>query len=299
MRIRTQNNVFRLVIVLPLLGLLLPFGGKAQLEAPVYEEFSQTILNPYIINPSAIDTNYSIKVRFNNVSEIGLFKGVNRFYLDADKKFGSSKKERLHYGGIQLTSSRLGEYIRKNRVQLRYSLYTQLSKKTAVSAGISFGLINYSFQTTQGGSGGSDTGPDGAFGLHLLRNKFAVGVSVQQLFPTVLQPIDKTFEFNRLYNFDVQRIFFLSPQFNLNTQVVFQLKGESNYAYSFNCMLDYNDRLFAGVSDYSLKKTSVNLGLKQAIFSYYDFSFFVAYTFFHSSIPLSDNTLELFFSFSK
>lgn len=228
-----------------------------------------------------------------------MFKGVNRFYLDADTRLGKMKKQRIHNLGAQITSSRLGEYIRKNRFQLRYSVFLQMSKQSAVSAGLSFGILTYTFQTTQSGSGGADNSPDGSFGLRYFWKKWSFGASAQQLFTPVLQPIDKRFELERLYNFDVYRRFMLSPMIDLETQAVVQIAGAEGYAYSLSAMFDYIDRIFVGANEYSLVKTSANLGFKQPISREYDLSFFVTYTFFHSDIPLSDNTLELFFTFSK
>ena len=140
------------------------FFCQAQLDATSYQEFTQTLVNPYILNPAVSDTSYSFNFRFNNVNELGLLKNVSRFYVDADKRFGSPKNTGLHYAGLQITNSKLGDYINKSRFQFRYAWFTKLSRQSALSAGVSLGFINYAFQTTQGGTGGTDYGPDGSLG---------------------------------------------------------------------------------------------------------------------------------------
>ena len=90
-----------------------------------------------------------------------------------------------------------------------------------------------------------------------------------------------------------------SPKVSFQTQAVLQVKGSNDPDYSLNVMFDYMDMLYVGATDYSWEKISVNMGFKQSISQTYFLSFFVSYTLFYSNTPLSDNTLELFFTFSK
>lgn len=275
------------------------FLSKAQLDATAYEEFTQTLLNPYILNPAVSDTSYAFNFRFNNINELGLLKNVSRFYVDADKRFGSPQNTGLHYAGLQITNSKLGDYINKSRLQFRYAWFTKLSRKSALSAGVSLGFINYAFQTTQGGTGGTDYGPDGSLGIRYLMKNFSVGFAMQQIFTPTLIPVNQSFLIDRLYNLDVIKKFRLSPGFDLDAQLVFQLAENKEYAYSLNLMGVYQEIGLIGLSNYSLQKTSVSGGLKHNIFGGYNFSLLATYSFYHTSISLSDNTLEVFLSFSK
>lgn len=274
------------------------FFCKAQLDASVYQDFTQTLVNPYLINPAATDTTYSFKLLFNNINELGLLKNVSRFYLDADKRFGSVKNNGIHYAGVQMTNSKLGDYISKSRLQFRYSWYTRLTRKSALSAGVSLGFINYSFQTTQGGTGGSDYGPDGSIGVHYIRPKVSVGFGMQQVFTPVLMPVNQSFVLKRLYNIDLAKKFVLSPQFNLDAQFVVQL-SEEEYAYSINLMAQYMEIGLIGLSNYYLKKTSVSAGIKHSFFQEYNFMLLASYSFYHTKITVADNTFELFLALSK
>lgn len=269
----------------------------SQLDATAYEDFSQTIVNPYIINPSSTDTSYIFKVRLNNINGLGVTRNVGRFYLDADKRFGAAKSKGFHNLGLQITNLKLGDYISKSRFQLRYSWYTRLSEQSAVSAGVSLGFINYSFLTTQGGTGGTDLGPDGSVGVHFFAHKFNLGFAIQQIFNPVLIPINQSFQLSRLYNVDLEREFSISPFADLTAQVVLQISDDSRYTYGASLLSELYDFGIIGLSNFYLKKTSVSAGIKPVVFTTSTLTLLVTYNMYHGEIPLPDNTLEIFLGF--
>src|SRR6478735_1202721 len=83
------------------------FSSQAQLSTTLFEDFSQTIVNPYLINPAATDTSYLFKVRINAMDELGLIKYVNRYYLDIDKRIGTSRANSYHFIGIEASNSKI------------------------------------------------------------------------------------------------------------------------------------------------------------------------------------------------
>lgn len=272
---------------------------RAQLDATAFQDFTQTIVNPYIVNPSASDTSYSFKIRANNINELGLIKNVSRFYVDADKKIRSQRDNAFHFIGLQVLNSKLGDYISRSRLQVRYSWFAQLSEKASLSSGVSLGFVNYAFLTTHGGTGGSDYAPDGMIGIRYLRPKTSIGFSIQQLFPSVLIPVSQSFRLQRLYNLDVSQRFNLSPKTCLTTYGAVQYTGDDTPLYSVGLMSDLADVVMVGVNYFSMKKTSFNFGIKRVrIFGSYA-TLVMTYSVFHSSFPLSDNTFELFVALQK
>lgn len=275
------------------------FCSFGQLNATVYEDFTQTSLNPYLINPSASDTSYSFKGRFNNISELVLVKDVSQFYLDIDTKIKSPGLNGDHYLGLQLTNSKLGEYISRNRFQLRYSWLFQVSTNAKLAAGCTFGFINYAFLTTQGGRGGSDIAPDGSFGIHYLRKGTTIGVSIQQIFTPVLIPINQSFKLDRLYNVDAEHEFVIMPEFSLTPQFVVQFSEEGTHTYGLNLTSEIYDFGVIGLSNFYLRKTSVFAGVQKLNVWNTDLSLVVTYSKFHSDIPLSNGLLEIFIALQK
>lgn len=272
------------------------FSSHAQLNTTLFEDFSQTIINPYLINPAAVDTSYLFKVRINAMDELGLIKYVNRYYLDMDKRIGTSRANSYHFVGLSASNSKIGQYIYRSRCQLRYSWYTRISAKASLSAGISLGFINYAFLTTQGGTGGSDFGPDGMLGIHYVRQNTTIGLGVQQLFAPVLIPVNQSFKLNRLYNIDISQRFRLAPRVKLTMYGVVQYSGGDQYSYSFGLMSDLADYVVIGVNNLSLKKTSFNFGVQHVRIYGTELSIVTTYSIYHSVFPTPNSTLELFMS---
>jgi len=272
----------------------------AQINSTVYEDFTQTILCPYLINPSSTDSSYRFKARFNNVNELGLARNVSRFYFDADKRLGGGEEqEGYHFGGIQVTNAKIGDYISRSRLQLRYSWLGRISQRAFLSSGISLGFINYAFLTTQGGTGGSDFGPDGSIGLHYLRQSFSVGLAVQQIFRPVLIPVHQSFRLSRLYNLDVSKRMDLSPHADLTSQLVLQAADMDTYSYGINLLASFFDLGLIGVSNYHIRKTSFSLGARNIVLFNSSLLLMISYSIYHHEITVSDNHIEVYLAIQR
>jgi hypothetical protein len=271
---------------------------SAQFNATAFEDFSQTIVNPYLINPSASDSSYKYNIRSQYISETGLIKNVSRFYIDGDMRVKASNKNVFHFIGLQVVNSNFGDYIHKSRLQGRYSWYSKISQNAYLSSGISLGFVNYAFLASNGGAGGSDYGPDGMAGLHYLRKKTSVGISILQLFSTVLQPIAQSFSLPKLYSLDVSQKIFIAPKATLTVYSVLQHSEQQSLLYSLGLMTDVS-KVFVGISNFSLRKTSISFGVKQIPLLGTKFMFYYTYSLYHSSFPLPNNTMEFFISVQK
>ena len=272
---------------------------KAQLTNSNFQNFSQTYINPYLINPAATDSSYSFNVIANNINELGLLKNVNRFYLDADKRYSTAEEGEFHFLGVQALNTKLGDYISGSKLQFRYSWLTKVTNKSMLSAGASLGFVNYSFQTTQGGTGGTDYAPDGAVGIHYLRKNTVLGVAVQQIFTPTLIPVNQSFQLKRLYNIDVTQRLDISSFINLAFYSVLQLSDQGKSNYNVGMMTSVGEVGLIGINNFSFTKTTVNLGLKNILLLDLRFKFVASYSFYHSGISLPDNILEVFVSIQK
>jgi hypothetical protein len=288
--------------ITPVIGIVLivisnSFYCSAQLNNTQFQDFSQTNINPYLINPAAADTSYTFKIRVNAIDELGLIKYVNRFYVDADKRIHSGRKNSYHFIGIQALNSKIGQYISRSRLQLRYSWFMQLSHKASLSAGISLGFINYAFLTTQGGAGGSDFGPDGMLGIHYVRENTKIGFSIQQLFAPVLIPVSQSFKLNRLYNVDLSQRFRISPMVKVTLFGVVQYSEQSDLLYNFGFMSDLAEYVVIGGNNFSLKKTSFNFGVQHIRMLGSEMTLITTYSIYNSVFPTPNSTLELYLAF--
>ena len=170
----------------------------------------------------------------------------------------------------------------------------QLSSKASLSAGISLGFINYALLTTQGGTGGSDFGPDGTLGIHYVRENTKIGFAIQQLFAPVLIPVNQSFKLNRLYNIDISQRFRIAPRVKVTLFGVLQYSGQNYVPYSFGFMSDVADYVVIGMNTFSLKKMSFNFGVQHVRMFGTELSIITTYSIYNSAFPNPNSTLELY-----
>lgn len=289
----------KLKLVLIAVCVLVAKSAVCQINISTFEEYAQVQKNLYLINPSAFDTSYSSKITVNFQQNLGLFSNVTKSYLEADKKIKSSKSNDLHWVGIQITNAQFGDYINKNRAYGRYSWMTPLNDKLLLSGGIYMGIVNFSFLTTQGVGGGSSIGLDGGVGVRLLGRKRQLGLATQQIFKTVITPINQSFYLPRLYNVDYRRFIELSPSVNVNTQAVLQLIADNQFLASYGADIIVKNNYSLGVNYHTAKRLSVQASYLNINIEQYFLGIQALYTIYNSSLNLSSNAIEILVSISK
>lgn len=163
----------------------------------IYDQFFN---NYYLVNPASQENNERFAVRLGNRTLTGLFKGVNRFYADANLTLFARNENQQHSIGLFAMNNRDGDYFQRNRFYGRYSIQTKLTDLASLSAGISVGFVNYTFGSSVASAGGSSAAPDANVGLWYLREKFKLGASYQQIFSPQVQPLAQLFILNRYLN---------------------------------------------------------------------------------------------------
>ena len=221
-------------------------SAKAQDGNIVPAHFDQFFNNYYLLNPANEDSASSLRLRVGNRSLTGVFQGVNRIYFDADAGLRTKRKDRFHSIGIQAFNSREGEFFSKSRLYGRYSWRTGLTANSALSAGVSFGIVNYAFRSSQASAGGSSSVADGNTGVWYLRRRWNLGVSMQQIFEQQLQPINQIFILNRYYNFNLTNFFPLGPHLDLTTHLYSRYQKGEPLNIEFASIVEIQRRVNAG-----------------------------------------------------
>ncbi|MBX9853465.1 MAG: type IX secretion system membrane protein PorP/SprF [Cytophagaceae bacterium] len=273
-------------------------SGMAQVNSSLPNYFDQFFNNYYLLNPANTDSSYKISVKFSDKTQIGLFQGINKIYLDADLKVPSSGNN-FHCFGIQAINNKEGDFIHKNKFTGRYSWRTQISEKSFLSAGISLGFINYSFSSSQAGGGGSSITPDGNAGIWYLRKNLSAGFSIQQIFNGKIRPVNQPFILNRYYNFTAKYFLKINPFLNIHTHAYsgFQ-KGEPvNFALASLCEL--HEKLEAGINYHPGHGLIYVAGLKKIRLGTSLLSFYFSYFAGNSNINVRDNALEIQLSYQQ
>lgn len=157
---------------------------------------------------------------------IGVFAGVGNSYGNLKYSRFKAKNKQAHTLGLYFTNLRKGEFIQLNKLNLRYAWTLALSEKTSLSAGASLGLVNYRLSASVASAGGSDSGTDISAGLWLLSETFNIGLALQQVLNTSLQPIDEKLVLQRFIN--------LNPEYTIPVGPFDFIKLRGWYLYSFS-----------------------------------------------------------------
>ncbi len=151
-------------------------------------QYSQYMLNDYILNPATTGQHDYWEVKSNNrLNWVGITDAPRTFILSAHGPF---KKQNMGMGGsvfadITGPTSRVGFY-------LSYAYHLKLSKSLKLGMGLSFGLLQYRIDGTKVTlyETGDPVFPnqmmtvytaDATFGLNLKHKNFNVGISLPQL----------------------------------------------------------------------------------------------------------------------
>lgn len=151
-------------------------------------QYSQYMLNDYILNPATTGQHDYWEVKSNNrLNWVGITDAPRTFILSAHGPF---KKHNMGMGGsvfadITGPTSRVGFY-------LSYAYHLKLSKSLKLGMGLSFGLLQYRIDGTKVTlrENGDPVFPnqmmtvytaDATFGLNLKHKNFNVGISLPQL----------------------------------------------------------------------------------------------------------------------
>lgn len=188
---------------------------SAQVSA-VYTLAPQQFFNHYyLINPANQSLENKISLMAGNRSMVGVFSGIGSSYGNIQYTGYNPAQTRGHTVGLYISNMRRGEYIQLNKIHFRYAITTALSRKMHISAGVSGGFVNYRLAASQASAGGSALGPDLAAGIWVMSDRLRVGVSIQQLLNTELQPLNDRLELRRYINIASSYKLTLSPASDL------------------------------------------------------------------------------------
>jgi len=211
----------------------------------IYDQFFN---NYYLVNPASHESDEKLAIRLGNRTLTGLFKGVNRFYADGNLTLTSKNENQRHSIGVLAMNNRDGEYFQRNRIYGRYSLQTRLTEYATLSAGISIGMVNYTFGGSVASAGGSSAAPDANVGLWYLREKLKLGASYQQIFSPQVQPLAQLFTLNPYLNVNgIYRIDF-SPNVFLNTHAYWKYETSMPFYGELAPLLVFYEWLEMGVN---------------------------------------------------
>jgi type IX secretion system PorP/SprF family membrane protein len=159
--------------------------------------------NYSLINPAYNGTYSPVEVYIDYKSLTGVFSQVRTFYGSANFRISEKTNNRTSQNkqvlGATLFGDKEGDFFGKTRAYVNYAYHLGLKKNLFLSAGISAGIVSYSYKSSTASAGGSTNGFAGNVGLWLYSDKMHLGISSIDVTNQKLKPIDATVILSRFY----------------------------------------------------------------------------------------------------
>lgn len=156
-------------------------------------QFSQFIFSYPLVNPSSIGIKSNNEVLLCYQKPVSGFTGVSTYFCNISfvpYKPGPSSQNKSVVG-FRFFSDNEGAYISRTRFYGIYAFHTQISNNLYFSGGIDIGGMNFSIKSTPTTEGASAFKMDADAGIWLYNNNFHVGLSVNQIFNSIMKPLDE------------------------------------------------------------------------------------------------------------
>ncbi len=211
---------------------LMFIAGGYWAQAQQLPQYSQYMINDYLLNPAITGTRDYYEVKANNRYQwVGIDDAPRTYILSVH---GPHKKKSMGLGGAVFSdvtgpTSRVGAY-------LSYAYHLKLSENLKLSMGLSGGILQFKIDGTKitlledgdpalTQSVQSFITPDATFGMHLYHDKWYFGVSAPQLIgqkikffeaqDPLLSNLARHYMAMGAYRFDLGDDFSIEPSFLL------------------------------------------------------------------------------------
>lgn len=274
------------------LGIFLHKEVQSQIALPVNYEFQQFFEVYNYMNPSVVDSSKIFSIRLHNRTSFGLFEGVQRNILVANKIFFKNNR-RFATLGIAATRASDGPFIQRNGLYISGAWFTKLSSRWAISAGMKVGSLNYVFKPSQYSVGGSDWAWDGAIGLSLYSPKVIVGLSIQQILPSTLRPLDYIVFLNPYWNIFYKGILYQKGVWLGEMNALMSWSTQTSVTLSFAPLVTWNHLVKSGLIYQYAKGLSIFIGIQSTLGQHLRWSIGASFLLYStSSTRFTDGVLE-------
>jgi type IX secretion system PorP/SprF family membrane protein len=177
-----------------LISFLPTIHGYAQPANKYYPvQMSQFMYGYPFINPSSMGVNANYELFMGYQRPVTGFTGISTYYCMVSfipyRIKASARNKNLT--GLRFLNDNEGAYINRMRFYGMYAFHTKFSNRISFSGGVDFGGMNFAVKATPTTEGASVFKADANAGIWLYNSRFHAGLSVNQLFNSVFQPIDE------------------------------------------------------------------------------------------------------------
>ncbi|NSW45754.1 MAG: type IX secretion system membrane protein PorP/SprF [Bacteroidales bacterium] len=265
--------------------MLLAFNELLAQQTPMYTQY---MLNDFAYNPAIAGTKEYYQAKSNNRYQwIGITDAPRTYILSV---YGPHRKFDMGFGGMVFNdvtgpTSRLGVYG-------SYAYNVRIKDDLRFSSGLSLGLLQYKVDGSKitlhdegdpslGSNMYTDYMPDASMGIYFYAMKYAVGISVAQLFSSNIK-------FKELEQLGINKlkrhimlhgsyIFDINDDFSVEPMLMLKFVAPAPIQADINARVIYRNMVWAGLGYRTKDAASILVGYNyqdQLIFGYsYDITF--------------------------
>lgn len=193
------------------------------------------------MNPATAGSKSDYEFALGNQRMFGAIASVSSSYFIANMRIQHGRPDKpFSSAGVLLYNDSEGKYLNRTRFYASYSWHGNVSQKVKFSAGLLLGGMNYSVKGTALSGNGSDTKADGAAGISFYSDNFHVGISVEQLFNSKVQPLQEITVLSPRANISASKTFFPDEDYRLITSFASAMMFPDGSDSTMNTLTDIN-----------------------------------------------------------
>lgn len=269
--------MLRFLFGLGLLILNIRASGQSGAVFPV--QFDQFFQNYSLFHPAATGYEASLQTYLGHRALTGLFEGVNTSYAGVNYRIGRRDSLSGYHGiGANMLNDREGTYFNRGRLYISYAWHSRITYNWVLSGGAMIGLIDYVYKGSNVYAGGSSLKPTADVGLFLYRDNAHIGLTISQVIPGKLTPLQSQLPIKRFLIFSFDKTFYLSPYFSLMPATLIRITPVKNMSeLNLYLLAKVQNVLMAGLQYKYQKGYSLMGGVKDVTVGKKKFSFFLSY----------------------
>lgn len=218
---------------------------------------------------------------------LGNLSKVSTYYLNANYRITRQTNRRKPFStiGITLYNDREGKYLNRTRFYALYSWHGTIRNELKISGGLQIGGMNYSVKGTPLTGDGSDLKPDASVGIQVYNPLFHLGLSVNQVFNSEVQPLEEIALLapyvNILGEFSIETSEWLmikpSVSFHFPLKNNESLNSRNRYDAAIHFILQERITMVAGIHDSD--RIAITAGINNLLSSSGNLNVYLSYSF--------------------
>lgn len=279
-----------------LLFFLLIFKGIAFAQIDIYpSHLNQVPYSKGIYNPALQNSKGLIDITSANQAYVGKLDDVRNIFLLASISLQGSDTTIMHQRlGLKFVNELEGEFISSPKWYINYLWSRQIFKSLRLTASANIGRANITYHATSVSGTYTAGGWDGGIGLAFSGKKYTAAIGLDQIFNSIITPLNYSLKWKRYPNFYLERNFQLSQSAQIDIYFHASLLTTYPNRYDAGIQLLLSQKVNISINYYLNNAVAFNLGLQNLSWNKHHVSLLLTYSFpFSNQVKINIQSFEL------